>query len=317
MNRIYDVFPFNDELELLELRLQEHWDYIYRFVIIESVVNARSKPKPLFFHENRQRFKPYLEKIRHVIMPSYEYVCPYDPGNYRSGDCMDQQRNMGAMGLFDADDNDIVINCDVDELWRQETLDFMINDTNYLAYCPKQCMSHFYINFVCTTTSDPDRCHGWKSWSKGMRMKTFKDMWRMDLTWVKANGELSTIKDGPTPWPWAAVINHGGWHFSWWGSQQDHISKLDSYGHGAEQDNDEIRRLMASGKLVDEKINCPASIPIIGNMFPQHVWAACAVDDYYPRTITSSMDQYGKYCIPGDHPSAMDFLPKFAINSVV
>ena len=65
---VYDCFPFFNELELLELRFVELNDVVDRFVIAEAPVTHAGKPKPMSFLEKRDRFKPWLDKIIHVVV---------------------------------------------------------------------------------------------------------------------------------------------------------------------------------------------------------------------------------------------------------
>ena len=65
--RVYDTFLFSDELDLLEARLTELDDSVYRWVLVESPVNFRGDPKPLHYQENQDRFAPWKDRIIHVI----------------------------------------------------------------------------------------------------------------------------------------------------------------------------------------------------------------------------------------------------------
>ena len=65
----FDCFMFRDELDMLEMRLHgldgkvcDAWH-----VIVESPRTHRGIAKPLVFQENLDRFKPWLDRILHVI----------------------------------------------------------------------------------------------------------------------------------------------------------------------------------------------------------------------------------------------------------
>ena len=53
--KVYDLFPFNSELDLLEMRLYELDDVVDKFVIIEETHSHRGSPKPLFYARNMER----------------------------------------------------------------------------------------------------------------------------------------------------------------------------------------------------------------------------------------------------------------------
>jgi hypothetical protein len=71
------VSTFNDELDVLEIRLETLDSVVDRFVLTEATVTQRNQPKPLYFDENKERFAKWLPKIDHVIvedMPGGEGV---------------------------------------------------------------------------------------------------------------------------------------------------------------------------------------------------------------------------------------------------
>ena len=63
---IYDFFIFNNELDMLEIRLYELYDYVQLFLIAESNRTLSGKSKPLYLKENWSRFHRYHDKIRRI-----------------------------------------------------------------------------------------------------------------------------------------------------------------------------------------------------------------------------------------------------------
>lgn len=66
MINIYDCFIFFNELDLLELRLNELSDIVDKFVLVEGTKTFQGDDKPLYFEENKDRFKEYI-KEKHII----------------------------------------------------------------------------------------------------------------------------------------------------------------------------------------------------------------------------------------------------------
>lgn len=62
------VSTFNNELDVLEIRLETLDPVVDRFVLAEATVTQRGNPKPLYFEENKQRYAKWLDKIEHVIV---------------------------------------------------------------------------------------------------------------------------------------------------------------------------------------------------------------------------------------------------------
>jgi hypothetical protein len=56
---IYDCFPFFNELELLEVRLNELDGLVDKFVLVEATRTFAGQPKSLYFAENRDRFAAF------------------------------------------------------------------------------------------------------------------------------------------------------------------------------------------------------------------------------------------------------------------
>ena len=114
MKRVFDTFPFSNEVDLLEARLTELYDHVYRFVLSESPVSYTGLPKPLYYQENKERFTPWKDKIIAVTAdvsaatstPEREYI----------------QRQSIWRGLDDYETGDILITGDADEIIHPDTL---------------------------------------------------------------------------------------------------------------------------------------------------------------------------------------------------
>ena len=50
------------------MRLNEMYDHVDKFVIVEATETFRGKPKPLFFAENRHLFEKFADKIIHIVV---------------------------------------------------------------------------------------------------------------------------------------------------------------------------------------------------------------------------------------------------------
>lgn len=109
----WSVSTFNDELDVLEIRLTELDKCVDRFVITEATVTQRNQPKPLYFNDNKERFAKWLPKIEHVIvedMPGGEGV---------EADWVRErfQRNASERGLYpNLNAGDMVLVSDLDEI---------------------------------------------------------------------------------------------------------------------------------------------------------------------------------------------------------
>jgi hypothetical protein len=65
--KIYEIVWLSDELDLLDLRFHELYDYIDKWIIVEYPMDYARNQRPLYYNENKERFKEFEDKIIHVI----------------------------------------------------------------------------------------------------------------------------------------------------------------------------------------------------------------------------------------------------------
>ena len=78
---LYELFMFNNELDLLEIKLEELHDFVDKFIIVESTHTHTNLPKKLYYAENQKRFEKYKDKIIHLVCTFTEtdlYKTQYD-----------------------------------------------------------------------------------------------------------------------------------------------------------------------------------------------------------------------------------------------
>ena len=144
---IYDCFLFNDELDLLQLRLSFLDDVVDRFLLVESPRTLSGKPKPLYFAENKNRFDKYLHKIIHIVAPANDMP----PWEYEFF-----QRNYIKTGLIECHPDDLVAISDADEILNIKELlktgDFatpaLVELPVYYYYLNVKTTSSFRVNLL-------------------------------------------------------------------------------------------------------------------------------------------------------------------------
>ena len=62
----YELFMFFNENDLLEIKLNQHWQFIDKFIIVEAGETHTGIEKPLCF--DHERFKKYSSKINVVVI---------------------------------------------------------------------------------------------------------------------------------------------------------------------------------------------------------------------------------------------------------
>jgi beta-1,4-mannosyl-glycoprotein beta-1,4-N-acetylglucosaminyltransferase len=112
--KIIDVFPFFNELDILEIRLNILDPYVDYFILSESTKTFSGLDKPLFYKENKKKFEKFNHKIIHNVIeydPSSEELSEY--GKRYNNTVEAQQRDIYQK---DSIKNVIFENCDKDDI---------------------------------------------------------------------------------------------------------------------------------------------------------------------------------------------------------
>jgi len=196
-----DCFPFFNELDLLEVRLNELNDIVDYFVIVEANKTQSLKDKPFNFELNKNRYEKFLEKIVYVQLTE----CPNNDGNLWTMEHF--QRNSISIGLekLNVDPNDIIMISDMDEIPRSKSVKYVI-DNNILDQVP-----------VCTLDID--------HFVYFMNLKASNKIWNGTILFranLLSKYNIQALKDGKSIHP---KIPNAGWHFSWLGGYKKIIEK--------------------------------------------------------------------------------------------
>lgn len=243
MAKVFDVFTFFNEYDLLEMRLEMLDQYVDQFVLIECVTTFSRNPKPLYFEENKQRFKKYLHKIHHHITynppESYEdlqsrilnesdelekQICiqALTSTNVPKGELhwlnefYQKECIRRAIENAGAEDNDLIFVTDLDEFWNPN-LDYKNYIDDHSIYKLRQLVYSGYINVRSS-----------ENWA-GTLLTKYKNIKGSCLNHLRT----------PSKTPYV-YIDNGGWHFTFMGGSDQVKLKLESYGH-QEYNNDKIK----------------------------------------------------------------------------
>lgn len=188
---------FRDELDMLDMRLAELDGKVDLWCIVETTQTHRGVPKPLVFHENRDRYRAYEDRIIHVVADTGGITGPWAREH--------AQRNAMWPALLDAgvDDQDIAYITDVDELPSDEALAWEGPDAVAL--------------WMRTTLYAVD-------WEVPSSYPLPPTAVAATVGWLKEyGGRLAEVRDARGSFP---VIRDGGWHFSWTGGPETQRRKL-------------------------------------------------------------------------------------------
>ena len=197
--RIIDCTIFNNEIDLLDLRLDYLKDIVDIFVIVESEITFTARLKSKFNAES------YLEKLPDKLRNKIRYIkieehqIPLDIKD-DPWEIEKYVRNSILYGLHDLKHNDFLWLSDIDEIPKRENK-YKIG---------KLSMFHlnYKMNFVCP------------------------------IKWTLAKGLLgkNIIKNTPQQirvngWKYSIPVKNSGWHFSFLMDVDEIIEKVKSFSH--------------------------------------------------------------------------------------
>lgn len=238
----YDIFTFNNELDMLEIRLNILNNYVDYFVIIESTETFSGVEKPLFYDLNKERFSKFKDKIIH-------YVITDTPKSFNDSNC-DQyvlnlasnsdnvtrehlcwlkefyQKELIKNALAGLNDDDICYISDVDEIWNYD-LNLIIEDEIY-----KPMINLCYINYLNVRTNE-----NW-TYFTGPIITKYKKIKNVCLNHIRTQKKMKDVYK---------YVENGGWHFNALGGIE---KKMNDFKHPVYTNN--YMRNREAGSRVDE-----------------------------------------------------------------
>lgn len=257
--KVYDCFMFNNELDLLELRLNELDPYIDKFILIESKKTHTLLDKPLYYleHKEEERFKKFQNKIIHLTADFNSddaWNNEYTHANTIFGYIKENQ------DLFN--ENDIIHISHLDEVPDFRTIDlekitddiYFIDSKMYYYYFNNLFDSVWQLSFITTIK----------------KIKEFNDIYLIRLDYPKNN------------------IIGKGWHFSYLGNKEHIKQKLLSFSHTELSDVS----LETIEECIEKNTDLFGRIDIYGN---DYVLTYVDLDESFPKYLLENKDRYRDY----------------------
>lgn len=217
---IADGFIFYNELDILQIRLEELYPVVDRFVLVESDKTFRGKPKPYVFEENKDRYAQYLDKLIHIKLVDNN-IFSIDPQR-EPWEREYWQRAQIARGFEDLQPDDIVIVSDVDEIPRREIVPKLDPETSVRLACR---MYYYGLNVYAGGCG---------------ALKAARRSWFTTPAALRHSDPPVEIADA-------------GWHFSYIGDEHHISNKLSAFSHWeldipSVNNPDSIRQRMERGE---------------------------------------------------------------------
>ncbi len=293
--RIFDCFMYFDEEIVLDTRLNCLNQYVDYFVIIESSYTHSGVKRDLKF--NIKKFDRFKNKIIYKIydeIPNRIFkINDSDSETIKSHKYIENailrengQRNYILEGIKDADDEDLILISDVDEIPNLSKVNFKEIKEKIILF--KQDMFYYKFNLKLPNME-------WTG-TKGCKKKDL-----ISPQWLR------NIKDRKYPffridtffskdkYISVKIVKNGGWHFSNIKAPEEIEHKLKSYLHHREFDADslnteQIKDIMNKKKAIYD-LNVDKTINKIGTGDQLEKYKI----ENLPEEIKSNLDKYKEW----------------------
>jgi beta-1,4-mannosyl-glycoprotein beta-1,4-N-acetylglucosaminyltransferase len=255
--KIFDVFPFNDELHMLKIKLGEMASWVDHFVIVEARATFTGIKKPLVFKQHRREFAEFLPKIIHVTIDAFpEHInCAWAREFY--------QRDMGVTGLSGVcGAEDVVMITDTDEIVSRAAIESFKESFATLAM--ERC--RYFLNYREKLGRDQQR--------------GLATVWRAGYL---SHIGLSLARAALSQHKKARRILDAGWHFTSVADPAGLVRKSKSTSH------QELAPVSEAG--------LQAMIDAIRRGQVEPGWERCELDGRFPDYIRSNRDGLAEYLL--------------------
>lgn len=199
--KLIDCFIFYNELQLLLFRLEELYEIVDYFVLVESTVTFTGNAKPLYFEQHKELFHKYIDKIIHIVEDDkLQTNNPWHREEHQRR-CIDR-----GIKKIDLDHNDLILISDLDEIADVNTLDKI--KQNGLQEGKALLQDLYYYN-ITTRVLQP--------WF-GAKIVPYRIYVTSDPEKIRVNYGYSKMESG-------------GWHFSYFGDKNFIENKIKNFSH--------------------------------------------------------------------------------------
>ena len=238
-----------DEDLLLDLRLNILNDHVKKFIITESTFLHSGKEKKLKF--DYKNFKKFKDKITYIVVdtppPGIQDINPDDDFLSKNKKILDNslkrennQRNKLIDGLSNAQENDIILSSDLDEIPNLSNFKFRNKITLFEQNVFYYKFNLMQPNFKWMGTRACKKKHlKWFQWLRNIKSKSYP-LWRLDTLFSEKR------------YMNVDIVNNGGWHFTSIKKPEEIYYKLSNFMHHLEFEYSGLT-LSDMEKMVSEK----------------------------------------------------------------
>ena len=226
--KIFDCTTFFDEKIMMDVRFNVLNKFVYKFIVVESLFSHSGQKKEINFKKND--YPNFKDKIEHIVIEREpdnlieESQIKKNELNKRLNSIrrIEQSYDYMSLGLKDAQDNDLIMLSDNDEIPNLEAINLNEIKNNFIIF--EQLFFYYKFNLIY----DKLKWSGTKACKK-KNLKSLSDLrnlknkkypfWRIDTYFSKI--KQTNLK----------IISNGGWHFTNIKTPEELLVKLSNFGH--------------------------------------------------------------------------------------
>lgn len=236
MVKFVDCFIFNDELDLLEFRLEEHDPFVDLFILVESNKTFSGKPKPLYATDNIERFNRWADKLIVVVIDDTLIQKKHGFG------LEEFSRHIGIQKIKELVDKKIVnprdilsVVSDVDEIYDEHEIKKLKSDGEGTLTRPLRPLLRFH--YYSLKIGRPKN----QNWCPQKRLKLIRVEQLKEFSIEEIQHKTGPITDKEKM----------GWHLSYFGGVEMVRKKLSEFSHSSMKN---VRECIENPELIRERI---------------------------------------------------------------
>ena len=293
--KIYDCFMYFDEDLLLDIRLHTLSNFVEKFVISEATYTHNGSKKKLNF--DIKKFKKFQDKIDYLVVDKH----PKNIINLVEGETKEKrseklilngmardyfQRENLKKGIKNANEEDLILISDLDEIPNLNNLDFSKINNNIVIFKQKRFyykLNLLYEDFTWLGTKAVKHKNLISpQWLRNVKGRKYP-FWRIDTLFSKK--KYSNL----------LFINDGGWHFTCLRTAEELEKKLLNFAHHHEFEEsglkiEDLRKLISEKRVMYDHNVDQRGYKWSGKSILKKIEL-----DFLPKYISSNKDFYQKW----------------------
>jgi len=295
--KIFDCFMYFNEDLILEIRLNELYNYVEKFVIVESNYTHSGDFKEFNFDINK--FNKFKDKIIYIKVKDKPNGYLEIDENLTLGQkkgiqiinalSLDNfQRNQIIKGLNEAKDEDFILVSDLDEIPNLQNIDLSKYKSKIVIF--KQDFFHYKFNLYLKGLE-------WFG-SKCCTKKLFKSpQWLRNIKSKKYNFLRIDTLFSDKKYQNIHIVKNGGWHFTNVNDEEGIVYKLKSYAHHADTPEDNFNKETFKKLIKERKFMYDHSVEKGGNKFESEKNLSVYNFELLPNYIKNNKDLFKEWMV--------------------